>query len=40
MAIDLPKMSMDVLLDGMQDLQKEMETILMPFLGQNVDVYA
>ena len=40
MAIDLPKMSMDILLDEMQSLQKEMESILMPYLGQNVDVYA
>jgi len=40
MAIDLPKQSMDVLLDEMQNLQKEMESILMPYLGQNIDVYA
>ena len=40
MAIDLPKMGMDLLLDEMQSLQKEMESILMPYLGQNIDVYA
>ena len=40
MAMDLPEIGTEVLLDGIQDLQKEMESMLMSHLGQNIDVYA
>ena len=40
MAMDLPKVSTEVLLDELMDMQSEMENLLLAHLGQNIDVYA
>ena len=40
MAMDLPKVSTDMIISEMQDLRKEMESLVMSHLGQYIDVYA
>ncbi|MCL2126060.1 MAG: YjfB family protein [Oscillospiraceae bacterium] len=40
MAMDLPKIASEVIIDEMQNMQKELESLLMPYLGQNIDMYA
>ena len=39
MAMDLPKLSTDVLIDEMLDFEKDLENLLLSHLGQNIDVY-
>ena len=39
-AMDMPKQSTEKLLLGIQEMRKELENLLQPYLGQNIDVYA